>query len=88
MTTFGLSRNRTFVVTAKLGALAGVLFLVGISLKRINGLDPPYWVFWTGFFLQFAAFLLLGSVVLLVIRGFLRWIAEYGKRSEEANEGD
>ena len=51
--------------------VSGAFFLGGRWLQGLYGLDPPYRVFYLGFFLQLAALLVpLAAVVWLVIA---RW---------------
>jgi hypothetical protein len=51
-----------------LPVVAIALYLFGGWMQRIHGLDPPYWVFFTGFFIQLASVgLAIISAMLLVI---------------------
>lgn len=56
--------------------IAGIaLFLVGGHMQRMHGLDPPYWVFFTGFAFQLVSFgIAIIAAILLVVAGIRAWL--------------
>jgi len=75
-----LKRKLNIVLLFVLLSAGGFLWFLGAYLRSIYGLDPPYWLFWTGCWIQLAGALCLIMAPILTIA---QWLVRY-KRGKAA----